>query len=969
MGGFAALSSPVSAAAPTTSDPAAERALRAASSGPVTISRGTDGVARFVGTTAGKPVRRPAGLAASATAETVARAHLARYGAIFGLRDQASELRSQRVTRAAANQQIVRFGQLLGGLPVLGGELTVALDSAGNMLSVNGETARAAGTTTFTIPSAAAAKTAIGSAAKANRVPASSLRATAPARWMYDASLVSKGKQTSARSVWRVEVTNTAAVRQLVLVDAATGAVALSFNQIAYAKERHVCDFNNVQNTDNTCSPGNTARDEGDAATGVTDVDLAYDYSGDTYDFYNAQFGRDSIDDAGMKLISTVRFCPEDTCPGTTFQNAFWDGSQMTYGDGFANADDVVAHELTHGVTEFTSGLLYYYQSGAINESMSDIFGEFVDLTNSAGTDTAPTRWLLGEDLPIGAIRDMQDPAAFDQPAKTSSPLWDSLWYDAGGVHQNSGVGNEAAYLMTDGDTFNGKTVTGLGVNKVAAIYYEAQQLLTSGSDYKDLYNVLQQSCANLVGTQGITVANCVQVTNAVNAVEMNVYPANDPPLPAKPVACPGTSLFADNFDGTLAQWTQTPAGQWSIDGSYQPNPASGTALFGPDDESSQEFSIATTTPFLVPTGKTAQLTFDHAFAFDWLGFDPATPDAPDAFFDGGLVEISTDNGATWGTLYPELNGYNHTLEPPITGPTWSGDSTDWITSQTSLTSYAGQSVNLRFLIVTDGVAAASAAYGWWIDNLKVVSCDSKPRADFTGDARADHAVFRPSNGTWYFKVRPALPFGTSGDVPQAGDFVFDAKSDVTVWRPSNGNWYVRGEVPVQHGASTDRPVAADYNGDGHTDMAVWRPSNGTWYVRGQAPVAFGKSGDIPVVADWTGDSKADIAVWRPSDGKWYVRGLSAVAFGTSGDQPLALNFIGGGKADFAVRRPSNGTWYVRGQSAVAFGTSTDVAVPGDFTGDGLADIAVWRPSNGTWYIRNGSVTQLGRSGDIPLSG
>ncbi len=90
-----------------------------------------------------------------------------------------------------------------------------------------------------------------------------------------------------------------------------------------------------------------------------------------------------------MTLKSTVRYCePFKPCP---YQNAFWDGRQMTYGEGFA-ADDVVAHELAHGVTEHESNLLYWYQSGAINESLSDVFGELMDLENGRGTDTAAAR-------------------------------------------------------------------------------------------------------------------------------------------------------------------------------------------------------------------------------------------------------------------------------------------------------------------------------------------------------------------------------------------------------------------------------------------------------------------------------------------------------------------------------------------------------------------------------------------------
>ena len=129
-----------------------------------------------------------------------------------------------------------------------------------------------------------------------------------------------------------------------------------------------------------------------------------------------------------------------------------------------ADADDVVGHELTHGVTDYESNLVYIYQSGAISESLSDIWGEFVDLTNGRGNDSIGVRWLSGEDLAGGPARDMQNPPAYNHPDRMKHPLY---WRaaradDNGGVHINSGVGNKAAYLMTDGDTFNGITVSGI---------------------------------------------------------------------------------------------------------------------------------------------------------------------------------------------------------------------------------------------------------------------------------------------------------------------------------------------------------------------------------------------------------------------------------------------------------------------------------------------------------------------------
>ena len=121
----------------------------------------------------------------------------------------------------------------------------------------------------------------------------------------------------------------------------------------------------------------------------------------------------------------------------------------MVYGDvhGYPLADDVVAHELTHGVTQYTSNLFYYYQSGAINESLSDVFGEFVDQTNGRGNDIPSVRWLMGEDVArLGAIRNMQNPPAFGDPDRMTSAFYYRGADDNGGVHTNSGVNNKAAY-------------------------------------------------------------------------------------------------------------------------------------------------------------------------------------------------------------------------------------------------------------------------------------------------------------------------------------------------------------------------------------------------------------------------------------------------------------------------------------------------------------------------------------------
>jgi hypothetical protein len=205
-------------------------------------------------------------------------------------------------------------------------------------------------------------------------------------------------------------------------------------------------------------TPGETVRSEGDPATGDPAVDEAYDGLGATWELWSAAYGRDSLDGKGMPLLATVHY-------GDRYDNAFWDGRQMVFGDGdgiiferFTSSLDVIGHELAHGVTEHTAGLMYQGQPGALNESISDVFGVLVK-QRSLGQTATEADWLVGAELFTPAVqgralRDMHHPGtAYDDPNLGTDPQpahmddYVVTTADNGGVHINSGIPNRAFVL------------------------------------------------------------------------------------------------------------------------------------------------------------------------------------------------------------------------------------------------------------------------------------------------------------------------------------------------------------------------------------------------------------------------------------------------------------------------------------------------------------------------------------------
>ncbi|WP_344275644.1 M4 family metallopeptidase [Actinomadura napierensis] len=268
--------------------------------------------------------------------------------------------------------------------------------------------------------------------------------------------------------------------------------------------------------------PGTTVRAEGAAATGDTSCDQAYDWLGATFAFYQTAYGRDSIDGAGLKMISTIHY-------GERYDNAFWNGEQMVYGDGdgtiftdFTGPLDVTGHELTHGVTQYTANLDYSGQSGALNESVSDVFGSLIKQMH-LGQTADQADWLIGQGLLASgvhgvALRSMKEPGtAYDDPQLGKDPQpadmsgYVHTYEDNGGVHINSGIPNRAFYLAAT-------AIGGNAWEKAGRVWYET---LTGGSlaSAVDFAGFAAATVQTATGLYGADAAETTAVSNAWKGV------------------------------------------------------------------------------------------------------------------------------------------------------------------------------------------------------------------------------------------------------------------------------------------------------------------------------------------------------------------------------------------------------------------------------------------------------------------
>ncbi|WP_340538216.1 M4 family metallopeptidase [Nocardioides sp. GXZ039] len=947
-------------------DPSAVSKLRAAADGSVRIStESATGKVSLAAVHGAKADLLPT-VAAKDKAGAIAKAdqYLAEFGTAFGLADGQAKRSNVHQDRFGWT---VTYTQDYRGLPVFGAALKASIDNDGDLTSVAGYAAPVSGLSTDTRLSAAqAGQRAVGfvksdppTSESGAAADTSGVKAASNTLFVYRLG-ATRGASGANILAYGVEVSNGSNVRDMVFIDANTGKPVNRYSMVSDALERELYET----------SPATTpVWKEGDAFPGSLNQDQQnlVNSTGESYWLYENTFGRDSYDGEGATM-KTVNNDPRIRCP-----NANWNGVTTNYCNG-VTSDDVVSHEWGHAYTEYTSGLIYQYQSGALNESYSDVWGETIDLINGrededegdinakrevgtcdptapprllvkitapasaagdctaaaagagfgtpytttpvtadvvvaldasnpagpsttdgcstytnasavsgtyvyvdrgtcnfqakvdiaaaagatgivfgnnaaglpinvAGTSTIPgfmvtqgdgtrikaagsvtmtiqaedvsgrtptTRWLMGEKSTAfgGAIRDMWNPTCYGDPGKVTDAEYncDPALTDAGGVHTNSGVPNHAYALLVDGGTYNGQTITGIGLDKAANIWWRAQTAyLTPTSDFTNAADAFESSCEDLVGkpinelsteTEGtpaaatpITAGDCHSVVAAVKATEMRKDPVqcNFQPLlaPGRLSACgddtvTSTTMLEDFEDG-LTGWTADvqqgtvgPGGPPSVNNfpweasnsapgghtggvAYGPAPDAG-ACEDPVEDISSRNGIASPA-YTVPAGVSARVSFLHYVQTE-------------AGYDGGNIKASINGGAY--NLVPLsaflFNGYNTTQQSaatntsPLAGQA-SFSGTDggktlgsWgqsVISMAKLGAKAGDKVSFRFDIGRDGCGGNQ---GWYVDDIEMSVCLKK--ADITATHVPDPSVYGKAS-----TVTVSAPRGATGTV------------------------------------------------------------------------------------------------------------------------------------------------------------------------------------------------------------
>ncbi len=462
-------------------------------------------------------------------------------------------------TRDSLGMSVERYAQERNGLAVVGGDLRVTRFADGEIRSATGTAWGAEGDTAT-------------AAIRAEQARSTALSITRGATESSSGELVyiATSKGEAPQLAWQFSITGSRdgmPVLDDVFISAVSGALLDRAPHIHSARIRSTYNARGQQNI------GTLARSENSAPDGDRDVDQAHDAAGRTYDCLQALFGRDSYDNAGAELVSVANY-------GIGFQNAYWSGAEMVYGDEFT-VRDIGTHELAHAVTEYTGAMVYQNEPGALNEAWSDILAAVCDAHAFGGTRNAT--WILAEDLPIGAIRYLNDPT-LDGISYDFYPERYLGTEDEGGVHLNSGIANLAFYLLTEGGVHpRGKTsgpVVGIGIEAAGDIFYRAlTSYMNVNSNFAAARAATELAAEDLFGVdspQSISVSEAWAAVGVGGAApERQIEPEPEPEEPGDEPEQPG----GDDGTGPAPHkgGTGTVVGSCSTSGSGS---ASGAWLF-----------------------------------------------------------------------------------------------------------------------------------------------------------------------------------------------------------------------------------------------------------------------------------------------------------------------------------------------------------------------------------------------------
>lgn len=710
----------------------------------------------------------------------------------------------------------VIYRQYFQGIPVYDGNLKFHFNGKNQLSSINGNTiSNIKVNTKATITPAEAGVIARDLVMKQNLTRSQSPLKTKKNNLLIFPKNLVQGGQVVPYLAYEVEVTNENEVREFLFINAHTGELVEQFTGI-HPIDRKLYETNTSTN--------NLRWKEGDPLPGSLDIWQRNEVitSEHVYNFFKNAFNYVSYNSNDASMI-TINNNPNINCP-----NANWNGITANYCTGTA-ADDVVAHEWGHAYTEYTSGLIYQYQSGALNESYSDVWGESIDLLNNYEDQgenldirtsiacSGTQRWKMGEKASaFGApIRDMWNPKCNNDPASTIDTSYYCGTLDSGGVHSNSGVPNHLYALLVDGGTFNGYTINSIGFVKAAHLWWRAQKnYLTPTSDFAIFADALEASANDLIGInlQGLsttanpaglsgqiwTAADVVNLQNAILSVQLRTSPNSQcnyqPLLKPVPALCESANtgaLFTENWENGTGNWTITNiptnpsswiARNW-VRKADLPKGRAGNAMFAVDpingncSTSLQNGILRLESPVITFPEFTAgiyQMAFNHYVATE-------------TNWDGGNIKYSL-NGGAW-TLLPRTaftqNPYNLNLDgttsndnplrgqAAFTGTDGGSLGGSWGQSVVDLSRIGvvpGSNIKFRFELGTDG---CNGLEGWYLDEIYVYNCEQPVMAVENTNLGSDLQVFpNPTSGVLTIQNSKQLKLNTAQVYSATGQLI-----------------------------------------------------------------------------------------------------------------------------------------------------------------------------------------------------